>query len=216
MNKTEELIASLSRDLEPVLPAPNVNVLAAMWLLLGAGFMIALIHLAGPIRPGAFEQLGTEQRFRLETILGVVSIAWLTLAAFRSAVPGALSRKFAVAGLVLMALWLTQYVVGLVNPALEPSMLGKREHCYLETMLYSLVPIMAAVYLVRKLYPLRFVRTGMALGLAAGMVPALYMQLACVYEPTHILSLHILPGLAMVLVGAAVAALWRRRNRARP
>ena len=50
----------------------------------------------------------------------------------------------------------------------------------------------------------------MSLGLAAGMLPALYMQLACMYEPTHILSMHILPGLLMVLAGAAIALLWRR------
>ena len=49
----------------------------------------------------------------------------------------------------------------------------------------------------------------MSLGLAAGMLPALYMQLACMYEPLHILTLHILPGLAMVLMAAVIAVLWR-------
>ena len=45
------------------------------------------------------------------------------------------------------------------------------------------------------------------------MLPALYMQLACMYEPTHILTLHVLPGLAMALIGAAVAVLWRLQRR---
>jgi len=80
-------------------------------------------------------------------------------------------------------------------------------------MAYAVAPILVALFLIRRLYPLRFVRTAMSVGLAAGMLPALYMQLACMYEPPHILAFHILPGLMMVLVGAAVAALWRQRSR---
>lgn len=212
MNKQKELIASLSSDLAPVRPAPNATVLAMMWLLVSAGFIVVMTHLAGPIRPGAFDQLAAEPRFLLETLLGVAAIAWAGVAAYRGAIPAALTKSFAVAGLILMALWLAQYVIGLVNPALEPSTLGKRDHCYLETIAYSLPTILVALFLIRRLYPLRFKRTAMTVALAAGMLPALYMQLACMYEPVHILGLHILPGLAMVLFGAAIAALWPFRR----
>lgn len=209
MNKHEELIASLSRDLAPVSPAPNVNTLAMAWLLLSTGYVVVMTHLLGPIRPGVFSQLATEPRFLLESLLGVAAIIWTSLLAFRAAVPAALTRQFAAVGLVLMALWLAQYVVGLVNPALEPSILGKRDHCYFETMVYAFPPILVALFFIRRLYPLRFIRTAMSISLAAGMLPALYMQLACMYEPLHILAFHILPGLVMVLIGAAIAALWR-------
>ena len=209
MNKHEKLIKNLSRDLAPVTPAPNVNRLGVAWLVMSGIFVAAITQLVDPIRPGAFGQLAAEPRFLLETLLGVAAIAWTGLLAFRSSVPGELTRKFAVAGLVLMALWLAQYVAGLVSPALEHSELGKRSFCYLETMIYSLPPILVAVYLARRLYPLHYTQTAMALALAAGMIPALYMQLACMYVPSHILKFHILPGLSMVLVGAAIAALWR-------
>jgi len=213
MNKHDELIASLSRDLAPVSPAPNVNTLAMVWFLLATSYVVVMTHLFGPIRPGAFSQLATEPRFLLESLLGVAAIIWTSLLAFRAAVPAVLTRQFAAVGLVLMALWLAQYVVGLVNPALEPSMLGKRDHCYLETMVYAFPPILVALFFIRRLYPLRFIHTAMSISLAAGMLPALYMQLACMYEPLHILTFHILPGLAMVLIGAAIAALWHlRRN----
>ena len=49
----------------------------------------------------------------------------------------------------------------------------------------------------------------MLLALAAGMIPALFMQVACMYDPSHILLLHILPGLSMVLGAAALASWWR-------
>lgn len=213
MNEHNELIASLSRDLAPVSPAPNVNTLAMVWFLLSTSYVVVMTHLLGPIRPGAFSQLATEPRFLLESLLGVAAIVWTSLLAFRAAVPAALTKQFAAVGLVLMALWLAQYVVGLVNPALEPSMLGKRNHCYFETMIYAFPPILIGLFLIRRLYPLRFIRTAMSLSLAAGMLPALYMQLACMYEPSHILAFHILPGLAMVLIGAAIAALWRPFHR---
>ena len=106
-----------------------------------------------------------------------------------------------------MALWLAQYMLGLVSPALEPSSLGKRDHCYLETMAYSLPPILVALFLVRRLYPLRFVRTAMTLGLVAGMLPALYMQLACMYDPAHILPFHLGPIAAVAAVGALLGRL---------
>jgi uncharacterized membrane protein YdbT with pleckstrin-like domain len=79
-------------------------------------------------------------------------------------------------------------------------------------MVYALPPILVGIYLIRRLYALQYVRTAMSLSLAAGMLPALYMQLACMYEPAHILFLHILPGLLMVLAGAAIASLWRQHR----
>ena len=212
MNKQHILISNLSRDLAPVSPPSNINRLAIAWFLLSAIFVVAMTHLFGPIRPGAFSQLGTEPRFLLETMLGVAAILWTSLLAFRSAVPAALSKQFAATGMVLMALWLAQYVIGFVSPALEPSMLGKRDHCFSETLVYSLPVILTGLFLIRRLYPLRPLRTAMSIGLAAGMLPALYMQLACMYEPSHILGYHILPGLLMVGAAAGIAAIWRPRR----
>ena len=212
MNVREKLIENLSHDLEPVSPVANINKLAAAWVLLSAAFVVAIIHLVAPMRPGAFSQLVSEPRFLFESLLGVAAIIWVSVAAFRSGIPASLNKTFATVGFVLMSLWLAQYVIGLFSPALEASSLGKRGHCYFETMVYSLPPILIALFLVRRLYPLHFIRTSMALSLAAGMIPALYMQLACIYEPLHILAFHILPGLLMVLVGAAVATLWRGKR----
>lgn len=209
MDRHERLIDSLSRDLAPVAPARNVNLVGLAWLLSSAVFVVAVTQSVDPVRPGVLDQFAEAPRFLLETLLGVVAISWTGLLAFRSAVPGELSRKFAAAGLALMALWLAQYVVGLASPALEPSEWGKRPFCYLETMIYSAPPILAAVFIARRLYPLHYTRTAMLLALAAGMIPALFMQVACMYDPSHILLLHILPGLSMVLGAAALTVWWR-------
>jgi hypothetical protein len=212
VNNHDKLISNLSRNLAPVAPPTNINRLALAWFLLSAIYVVAVTNLFGPIRPGAISQLGTEPRFLFESLLGVAAILWTSLLAFRSAVPAALSKQFAVTGMVLMALWLAQYVIGFVSPALEPSRLGKRSYCYFETLVYALPVILTGLLLIRRLYPLRPVRTAMSIGLAAGMMPALYMQLACMYEPAHILAFHILPGLLMVAVGAGIAAKWKLRR----
>lgn len=207
MTDHDDLIANLSTDLPAVKPVANIGVLAAAWLVVSALWVIGVTHFFGPLRPTAIAQLGSEPRFLLEVVTGVAAIGWISLLAFRAAIPGALSRRFAMVGAVLMALWWGSYLVGLVNPALEPSMLGKRPHCFVETLVYAVPPILLGLFMLRRLYPLRPVRTAMAVSLAAGMLPALYMQLACMYSPAHILLFHMLPGLAMVVAGAALARL---------
>lgn len=211
MTDRDALIASLSTDLDTVQPVTHITGRAISWLILSTLWVVAVTHLLGPLRPNALSQLSSEPRFLLENLLGFLAIAWLCLLAFRAAIPGVLSRRFATIGAVLMALWWTSYLIGLVSPSLEPSMLGKRPHCFVETMIYALPPILLGLLMIRRLYPLSPVRNAMMVSLAAGMLPALYMQLACMYEPTHILLFHILPGLAMVLPGIALAFILRRR-----
>jgi hypothetical protein len=116
------------------------------WFALSAVYVVVATHMFGPARAGAFSQLATEPRFLMESLLGAAAILWTSLLAFRAAIPAALTRQFAVGSLVLMALWLAQYVIGLVSPALEPSMVGKRSHCYYETMMYSLPPIVVGLH----------------------------------------------------------------------
>ena len=211
MSGHEQLIDSLVSDLAPSRPLPRLWLLALAWLLPAAIFVVVITGLLGPLRPNAFSQLAGEPRFLLETLLGVVAIAVAALVAFYSAVPGAINRRWQMAALWLIGLWLLNYVVGLAYPALEPSMLGKRDHCVFETFLYALPPlIVGLVVLQRRLYPLQPLRSAVLAGLVAGMLPALYMQIACMYTPLHILKFHIAPGLMVALVAPLLMLALRR------
>lgn len=212
MNGQENLISKLSSELPPVGAPGNINRLAVAWFLLGALFVVAVTLLAGPIRPGAIAQLGNHPRFLLETMLGVAAILWVSLAAFRASVPGALTRGFKLTGVALIGIWLAQYVIGFISPALEPSMLGERAHCNVETLLYALPVTLAGLFIVHRHYPLRPAQAGLFVGLAAGMLPALFMQLACMYEPAHILLFHVLPGLLVAVIAAVIAVRWPDRR----
>ena len=211
MSDHRQLIDSLVGDLEPRRPVQWPWLVAVAWLLPAALFVVAVTGLLGPLRPNAFDQLANHPRFLLETLLGVAAIGAAALVAFYSAIPGGINRTWQMAALWMMALWLLNYVVGLVNPALEPSMLGKRDHCVFETFIYALPPlVLGLVVLQRRLYPLQPLRSAALVGLVAGMLPALYMQIACMYVPLHILKFHVAPGLAVALVAPLLMLALRR------
>jgi hypothetical protein len=207
MTEREQLIDSLSTDLPRVNPALGSGPLALLWLVLSAAWVAGLTWLMGPLRPGAWEQLLAHPQFLAETLCGVLAIVLVTVAGFRAAVPGALAGRLSGLGFGLLLLWLACYLFGLWLPALEPSMLGKREYCMYETLIYGLPPVVLAFALTRRLYPLEPLRAGVSLSLAAAMMPALYMQMACMYIPSHILLFHILPGLALAALAIVAVCL---------
>jgi len=210
---TDKLIESLSSGLQPVRRPLSANLTALLWLITSVGFVIGITAWFGPIRANALSQLATEPRFLLEMALGAVAIAFIAVMAFRTAVPGAATRRGVLIGLGLILLWLANYVLDLSYPALEPSMLGKREHCVVETFLFALPPAGLALLLSRRFFPLRPVYSAFLFCLAAAMLPALYMQLACMYVPAHILQMHILPGLLVTMAGTLCAWGWFRMRR---
>ena len=210
MSEREQLIAALSRDVPSVKPVRNIDHTALLWMLLSAAYVVAITHLFGPIRPNALAQLASTPRFLGELLCGLAAIAVMAVVGFRAAIPGALTPRLATLGGVLVTVWVGCYVFGLVNPALEPSMLGKRPHCVWETFVYALPPVLLGFALTRRLFPLQPVKAALAFSLAAGLMPALYMQIACMYAPDHILKFHILPGLLMGALGASAAAAWWR------
>lgn len=214
MKQRESLINQLASDLEPVQTVGGgVAWRAFLWLALSTSYVVFASAAVGPVRPGAIEQLITQPRFLLECLAGIAAIVLLAYTGFRSAVPGALSRRGLVFAIGFTLLWLVNYPLGFISPALEPSMLGKRYPCYLETLMLGLPPAIAAVYWQQKLFPLRPVVSAMLIGLAAGMLPALYMQIACMYAPAHILLWHILPGVLVACLApvALLPAVWRRQ-----
>jgi hypothetical protein len=105
----------------------------------------------------------------------------------------------------LLFVWIGFYVYGIVDPALAESMAGKRDHCYLETMLFATLPLLVGLFWAKKLWPINKIQTGLLFGLASGAIAAMVMQFACMYEPMHALLFHILPGLAMGVIGAFLA-----------
>ena len=209
----QRLITELSADLRPVATPAGSATVVALWLLGAGAFSVVALLLVGPFRSASLQQLIASPRFLLENLLGVVTIVSLGVAGLRLAIPAITPLRARVAWpLVLLAAWLALYVYGFHSPSLPPSMDGKRAHCVLEAAVVGLPALLWGLWLARRWWPLHGAWSGCLLGLAAGAMPALLMQLACMYTPSHIFLYHLLPGLALGGVGA-LAGSWVLRAR---
>lgn len=212
MNKSrEQLIAELNADLAPVRGGQATRWLLPAWLAAAALVSLTALLVTGPLRAGSVAALVSAPQFLLESLTGVAAIAALAWAGVQLSVPSLRSPLALIAApLLLLTAWIAFYVYGLVDPALVPGMTGKREGCWYETTLIGVPALVLGLVFARRLWPLHGARTGLVFGLAAGAVPALLMQFACMYIPQHILLHHVAPGLLLGPVGAVAGWIFLR------
>ncbi len=208
----EELIRQLAGELTPAPRLASARAAALTWLAVCLP-LVALATLGtGPLRPGVAGQLVSEPGFGVDLLLGVCAGAAAIFGLMRLRIPGLASASRAAApafGLGLAwAAW--QLLEGSAETG-PPSMLGKREGCWLEVLTFSLLPLAVALVVARRAAPLERAWAGLLAGLAAGALPALVMQLACLDDPLHQLSRHLAPVLAMAGSGALLGRLALRR-----
>lgn len=189
-----------------------------LWLLASIAWVVAIGAYLDPIRPTSVGQLFGEPRFGIEMMLGALAALVSTRAAFALAVPGAATPRVIGLALLGIGLWLTALLVTFVTPSVEPSMFGKRESCEWEAYLLSVPPIVLGVLLQKRGAVLNPVAACAMVGVTAGLLPALFMQMACMVEPWHSLSHH--AGPLLVVTVTATLLSWgygqlERRRQAR-
>jgi hypothetical protein len=212
VRRRSELIRELSEGLGPAPRLRRPHQLALLWWIGAWIFVVAATLAVQPMRPGFAGQLLASPRFAGETLLGILAATFAIAVAFAVGIPGwGSSRRRIALALGLLALWASTYLYGLLDPALEPSMQGKRALCFAEVLIYGLPILLAGLLLLRRLAPLDRWGAGLVTGAAAGAIPGLLMQLACMYIPAHILMFHIAPALALALVGSLAGRLLLRR-----
>ena len=209
--RREDLIAELVSEAKPVARPGRLVWPVLTWLVATSVLALVAMLLTGPFRVGALSQLLANPQRLIEAALGAAAVLALAQAAFRSGIPGhAPGLRSASLPLLILLAWVGAYVLAWLEPEAVYSMDGKRAHCWLEALLYGLPGLLFGYMALRRLFPLHGAWSGLLLGLAAGAVPATLMQLACMWEPSHILLLHILPGLALGGLGAALCAILLR------
>lgn len=204
----DNLIADLVADVEPVARPGRIAGSVWLWTVVAFVYSSIIVVATGPIRPLAFEDLIAYPLFGLETVIALAFIVALPFAAMRSAIPDA-QRPQALIALSLFAgvAWLAFYVIGLWTPVHPVSMLGKRDHCIWQTMLFAVPTMGFLLMLARRLMPL-WPRTTAALsGAAAAAIPGAWMQFACMYVPSHIMTHHLAPVVIMAALGALIGRL---------
>jgi hypothetical protein len=187
-------------------------VASAAWLAVAALLVGAATLATGPLRPGLLRQLAAEPGFGVDLLLGLLASGVAVLGLMRLRVPGlALGARAATPALAAWAAWAAWQLLELWRSSAPPSTLGQRDGCVVEVLLFSLVPLALALWMARRAAPLERAWTGLLAGLAAGMLPALAMQLACMEAPLHALALHLAPVLAVAAAGALLGRLALRR-----
>jgi hypothetical protein len=208
----DELIRDLAQDLRPAPRLRDPRQLALVWLVGSWIFVVGITRAVAPFRPGFAEQLLASPRFAGETLLGLAAGVLAIALVFALGVPGSGSARRRIAwGLGGLALWSLAYVYGLADPALSPSMAGKRDLCVFEVLVYGAPVLLAALLALRTLAPFQRTGAGLLAGAAAGAIPGLVMQLACMYDPAHILSFHIAPIAVLAALGAGLGRVVLRR-----
>ena len=153
-----DLIATLSARLTPAAPAKPLAFVLCLWLAASVLYVVGITYLLGPYRTGFLAQLASEPRFLIE----------MAAAALIAAIPGRPGRTVRAAGVLLGIVWLLHFVLGGVFPVLDPSMLGKREHCAFEAYVLSVPPLLALLWLQHRRFPLEPTR---AAAYAAPLLP---------------------------------------------
>jgi hypothetical protein len=207
------LIADLAGDLKPVSRAGKTGRWLVGWLTVAFVYTAAVTLTTGTMREDAFAALVTEPAYGLEIAVALTAVGLLGWAALRTAIPAEPSRSSLLPPLAVLSGWVLLLLVGfLTEPALATAMLGKREHCFLQSILFSLPSCVLLLLAARRLLPLQPRVTGALAGAAAAALPAAMMQLACMYEPGHALAYHLsaIPVLAGVGALAGPMLLARR------
>ena len=187
----------------------NRTALTSMLLLIAS--VTLAMALLGPFRSNALAQLLSVERFFLESLLGFSAIILLAIATLRSATPG-LSNTYLVAAVVAGLAWVAHMALGLALPTLPASMDGKRAHCFIEVLIYSVPSGLFLLWLAYRRYSLSPYATSLLAGIAAGLLPAWLMQFACMYDAQHGLAFHIFPAL-LAGAGMGMAGGWLLRRK---
>lgn len=214
MNESRKtLIADLAGDLKPVSRAGKTGRWLVGWLTVAFVYTAAVTLATGPMREGGFAALVTEPAYGLEIAVALTAVILLGWAALRTAIPAEPSRSSLLLPLVALSSWVLLLVVGFsTEPALATSMLGKREHCFMQSILFSVPSYVLLLLAARRLLPLQPRVTGALAGAAAAALPAAMMQLACMYEPEHALVYHVSAIPVLASVGALVGPMLLARR----
>lgn len=201
---TDEVIAKLVRDLQPVRPLPLPHVRLARWGLVVVATIAAVAAGIGP-RADLQASMATLP-FQVHSILLLVVALSSAIAAFAIAIPGEWVEPWrrlapAAAGLALVT-WLVGelWVFAASGESLWPGIEGVG--CVAKAFTFAVTPGLALTLMLGRGLPSDTRTMMLFAGLAVGAVGALGVELTCpMTSPSHLLVWHGGP-----VVAAALAA----------
>jgi hypothetical protein len=209
--KTDELIALLAADAQPVRPHAARRTLA-LAVLAGLPFSVALMLAGYGLRPGLASSLVHDPMALFKVLVpAAIAIAGF-VATERLARPGVPVRRawIGVAAPVLLVWILAAITWAVTTPAEHPTLLWGRtwRTCALSITAMALPVFVASVLALRKLAPTRPTLAGAAAGaLAAGAGAAVY-ALHCPELAAPFLAVWYVLGMAIPVIAGAAVGRW--------
>jgi hypothetical protein len=164
-------------------------------------------------REGFLDQLLEHSRFAAEVLSSGLFIYFLLSMAFTKMVPGrTISLKTWLWWLLSLVTWAFTLYWAFDHASPEASFAGARFHCYYETVIHGVVGVTLLIYFVRKShFPMSYAQY-LSLGLTAGLIPGLLMQMACMYTPLHGIKYHYAPALFVLIPALLILPLFKKRS----
>lgn len=207
-----DFVEALVADLRPVSVAPGTAWALATWGALAVLLTGGTLLLLGPLREDALADLAST-RLALEVALGLSTVLALAAAAFEIGVPGGPRRERLLGpAAALGAAWLAVALGTIDLDGPVTSMLDKRPHCLLEGLLIGILPALLGLRVAWRRGLGVGAPSGLLVGLSAGALPAIAMQIACMYDPVHALRFHFPPVLMLGLATGALASALSARS----
>jgi hypothetical protein len=204
----DQLTGELLRDFKSSKPLRPTRLFFAF--VFAAYLSVAIqILLSGDLRPGWAMEVSAQLRIQLELFLMVLTSLSAAFLAMQLGIPEERQLRFRnlkVIGLPILTLGLFFLMIiwGVISPALSPTDDGYRPTCTLQTIGFSIGPLVLVFFLLRQLRPVALVWTSLLASLSATMPVVAYMHIACKYEPLHIAFWHCGPLLFVVCLGTLI------------
>lgn len=198
----DKFIDHLVADLKPTPPLRSAGfrtVISFSFLAVVTALTILWVQ---EYRPGFWAQLNEHWRFKAEIISGIVLTLSTFYIIFASSIPGEkVNRGMKLTCLASFIIFTGSLGIGFAMVAPESSRLGARPFCELEVLIYGGLSMGGLFYLIRNGIIVSYSSKNVLLGFSAGMISALIMQLACMYDPLHGLLFHFIPALLLGALG---------------
>ena len=201
-NDPNKFIDHLVADLEPTPPLRSPGFRTVITFSFLAVVTALTILWVQEYRPGFWAQLNEHWRFSAEIISGVVLTLSTFYIVFASSIPGEKgNRGVKLTCLASFFVFAGSLGIGFGMASPESSKLGARPFCELEVLIYGGQSMGGLFYLIRNGIIVSYSSKNVMLGFSAGLISALIMQLACMYDPWHGLLFHFIPALLLGALG---------------
>lgn len=186
------------------LPAKRLMVWYSMALVAN----IIVMAWVQPFRPNFVEHLSSYYRFSLEIFSGLALTGFFIYWLFNSLIPGHRgTRSFLILGSVLTITFVLTLALSFFSASPPASTLGARPYCVEEVFVYGLFGVLSFLLLMRNSEYTPTKPKILLFGLSAGFIPALLMQMSCLYDPVHGLLFHYGPLILLSLIGLSLPKL---------